>query len=828
VLSRKRQAKTAKLQLMQEDPVEALTTRLLEEMNAAWQGGEWLRAEDLLSRHPEAGTQTEVGVRIVYEEVCLREESGQAIDPAEVLRRFPHWRDQLEVLLDCHDLMRPPPAPVFPEVGEALDGLLLQAELGRGRQGRVSLATQPGLADRPVVVKLTPRDGSEHSSLARLQHTHIVPLYWVQDFPDRHLRLLGMPYLGGATLAQVLDGLRDRPISQRSGVDLLEALDAVQAQVPLRLPGDGPARRLLGQISWEKALCWVGACLAEALDYAHQRGLVHLDLKPSNVLLASDGQPLLLDFHLAREPLLPGQTAPDWFGGTPAYMAPEQRLAWEAVAAGQPLSMAVDGRADIYALGLLLDEALGSGVRQNTGATDPRSGERGYGNAGERGGNPHISPGLADVIDKCLAVQPSDRYGTAKELAGDLRNHLEDRPLEGVRNRNLLERWRKWRRRRPLVLPLVLLLAVFVVMMGGLGLLVWSWDRLRVEKDRAQAQESLQDGQRLLDEGRFARAVERLKFGHDLAATMAGGTELERDLEEALHRARRGEAAQSLHEVVERLGFAVVDPSLPPREARDLEAKCRSLWERRHKLLRSRGAGLGEEAEQRLQTDLLDLAIIGTTLRVRRAGEREEEQARREALTVLTEAEAALGPSPVLEQERRTCTAALGSEQAPTRLSARTVWEHYALGRSFLLAGTLDQAADEFESVLATRPQHFWSQFYLGVCCYRRKRYDQAVEAFGACVALSPQSAECYHNRALASAARDDTQRALRDCNRALELSPNLAAAVYNRGLLHHRAGRYAEAEADLRRALERNPENTAARALLEQVRKKLAAGSRP
>ena len=60
--------------------------------------------------------------------------------------------------------------------------------------------------------------------------------------------------------------------------------------------------------------------MANALQYAHERGFVHLDLKPSNVLLAADGQPLILDFHPARGPLPAGEPAPEWFGGTPDHM----------------------------------------------------------------------------------------------------------------------------------------------------------------------------------------------------------------------------------------------------------------------------------------------------------------------------------------------------------------------------------------------------------------------------------------------------------------------------------------------------------------------------
>ena len=86
------------------------------------------------------------------------------------------------------------------------------------------LASQLTLADRPVVLKLMPGEANEHLSLARLQHTHIVPLYSVQDHPDRGLRALCMPYFGGATLAQLLGALAAQPPGRRTGRALLDAV----------------------------------------------------------------------------------------------------------------------------------------------------------------------------------------------------------------------------------------------------------------------------------------------------------------------------------------------------------------------------------------------------------------------------------------------------------------------------------------------------------------------------------------------------------------------------------------------------------------------------
>src|SRR5262249_440585 len=326
----------------EEQYAQALASRLVEEMAASWRNGDRHSAEIFLARHSELVREPDAALRLIYEEICLRQEAGEEVLIDEITRRFPQWQSELRALLECHDVLQPSGAAVpLPSVGETLEDFRLLKELGRGTQGRVFLAAQTRLADRQVVLKVTAQTGQEHLSLAPFPHTLFVPLYAVQDLPARNLRLLCMPFLGGTTLAHILDELRGVPLELRTGQRLLDLLDRTHTPTPTDLRRRGPSRQALARASYVEALCWIGACLAEALDYAHDRGLLHLDVKPSNVLMASDGQPMLLDFHLARGPLAKGAPPPDWLGGTLAYMAPEQQAAITSVSERHCITEAV-------------------------------------------------------------------------------------------------------------------------------------------------------------------------------------------------------------------------------------------------------------------------------------------------------------------------------------------------------------------------------------------------------------------------------------------------------------------------------------------------------
>ena len=222
----------------------------------------------------------------------------------------------------------------------------------------------------------------------------------------------------------------------------------------------------------------------------------------------------------------PASGFPTGSAGTSGWMAPEHRAALDAVAGGQPVPAPVDHRADIYALGLLLREALGGSG----------SGSGPQGRTSLRRRNPGVSVGLADIIARCLADWPADRYPNAAALADDLRRHLEHQPLRGVANRSPVERWRKWRRRDEPWGPArwakwISTACVAVVVAGGYG-----W----IAHLRDEGHTDLRDARLYCASGRYADAEVALRRGLDRTAWFPVADSLAADLKTQLRVARRG------------------------------------------------------------------------------------------------------------------------------------------------------------------------------------------------------------------------------------------------------------------------------------------------
>lgn len=290
-------------------------------------------------------------------------------------------------------------APLGP--GSKLDQFEIVRELGRGGMAIVYLAKQVDLR-RPVALKVlrpglalegrhVDRFRREALAIARLQHPHIVQVHAVGEAHGWHY--LAMEYVEGRSLADVYAELARS--KEPTGADL-ERLTGFRA----------------GDVSFERALCALLAPVARALGVAHDLGLVHRDVKPSNILIHKDGRAVIADFGLAKGDGDPGLSLSGEPLGTPYYMSPEQ-----ATLIAEP----IDRRSDVYSFGVTLFEGL-TGRRPYEGANFVQVLERLRVETAPRVRTfaPRCSREVDAVVAQAMAKTPAERYPTALELAVDL------------------------------------------------------------------------------------------------------------------------------------------------------------------------------------------------------------------------------------------------------------------------------------------------------------------------------------------------------------------------------------------------------------------------
>lgn len=310
----------------------------------------------------------------------------------------------------------------WPEEGDRLDGYYVLEELGRGAMARVYLCRQEALAGRLVVVKLGfGIDPHEAALLGQLSHPYIVPVHTAQEITETGASLICMPFLGRSTLADLIALARNHRGPKPKNLILEAATQWLTSSDKAVLD---TAARLADRRSYYDQLLSLALSVAQALQYAHTQGVLHGDIKPSNVLLTADCRPLLLDFNLGRE--LSQGTGP--VGGTLPYMAPE--LLRALLHDPQEVMLKPTVATDVYSFGILLHELFTGTTpfQQIEGEDSVNAAQRalqiaeGYSStmASQVDGN----KSLWKLIDMCLSLRPENRSASMQEIANELRREL--------------------------------------------------------------------------------------------------------------------------------------------------------------------------------------------------------------------------------------------------------------------------------------------------------------------------------------------------------------------------------------------------------------------
>ncbi|MCA9214033.1 MAG: protein kinase [Planctomycetales bacterium] len=729
-----------------------------------------------IARHPHIlSTKTHLN-QLAFEEFRLRRASGEQFPKSVYGDRFQidtsMWPEihasQAAVGSDSRQIVE------YPLPGDEICGFKLISVLGKGTFAQVYLAQQDSLANRMVVVKVSSTRWNESDTMARMQHSNIVPIYSVHRTDN--LQCVCMPLLGCTTLADVIHNVfrssRDegsmpesaeafiKTISNRQDETLTKYVCTRQIDTSAATGTSTAASPFLGY-NFVDACIWITSQIAEGISHAHACGIIHRDLKPANILLSDDGRPMLLDFNLSDAPTSGGTLTS--VGGTLPYMASEHIEAMLGKGT-------VDGRSDIFATGVILYELL-TGQRP----FPDRNGEledicrvmindRRALDVKWRM-SPSLSPSIRSIVGKCLAPDPANRYQSAAELETDLKRQLSHRPLQFAPNTSVRERVSKWSRRHPrLSSSSIIATAAIVILTAVLS----AWHLSYKSQQRQIAHAAFIE---------FTQACNDASIG----LLEVNGT-IDQD--------RLDTACQLLSR---------------------FESNLAELWLESH---------IGSSPKREVAEQFVELSYLCSDAMFL-LGEQANESTSSErhlanALEINQRAMARVKPTSGLLAQQSRLLLALGrtDEAAAVREDALAYhndssFDTFAAGVEAYRQGQLEESIRCFDPVLSHDPNDYRALFARGNSKAAQEEYRSASYDFTQCQALLPDSPYAWFSRGLCFLKLDEFENAIEEFTHVLALSPNMRAALINRAIAYEAQQQHELALEDLNSVLADYPDDT-------------------